>query len=145
VLADPPSDLLAVYGTLRQGHRNHALVATGSQLLGFGHLSGTLLHITGPVRRFPYPGYLPGPSGSVLVEVLRITDEGLWPSLDALERFVPDDPDTSEYLRVPAQARLLDGRVLACWTYVYNRADGAFPTIADGDWASVSPPDVTSS
>ena len=54
------------------------------------------------------------------MEVVDITDPALWPSLDALERYVPDDPAGSEYLRLAATAHMTDGRALTCWTYVYN-------------------------
>jgi gamma-glutamylcyclotransferase (GGCT)/AIG2-like uncharacterized protein YtfP len=119
VHSDPTAvtSLLAVYGTLRRGYRNFPLIEAGSDHLGLGHLPGRLVHVASPLRRYPYPGYLPEVSPSatrVVVEVVDITDSTLWPSLDALERYMPDDPDGSEYLRAAATVTLSDGRALTC-------------------------------
>jgi len=149
VPADPTAltSLLAVYGTLRRGYRNFALIESGSAHLGLGHLPGRLVHIASPLRRYPYPGYLPDGAATkrrVVVEVVDITDKALWPSLDALERYVPEDPAGSEYLRAPATVTLTDGRALNCWTYLYNAAIDGYTDVPDGDWASLAAPDVTS-
>lgn len=141
-----PTSLLAVYGTLRRGYRNYPLIERGSTRLGVGQLAGRLIHIASPVRRYPYPGYLPGESTSTsraVVEVVDITDVSLWPSLDALERYVPDDPAGSEYLRLPTTAHMADGRALTCWTYVYNADITGYDDVPDGDWAALYAPDVT--
>jgi len=141
-----PTSLLAVYGTLRRGYRNYPLIERASTHLGIGHLPGRLVHIASPVRRYPYPGYLPDgcdAAGRAVVEVVDITDPALWPSLDALERYVPDDPAGSEYLRVVATARMNDGRALTCWTYAYNADTEGYGDVPDGDWAALFPPDVT--
>lgn len=141
-----PTSLLAVYGTLRRGYRNYPLIERGSTHLGVGHLRGRLIHVASPVRRYPYPGYLPDGSSAAsraVVEVVAITDESLWPSLDALERYVLDDPDGSEYLRLPTTAHMVDGSALTCWTYVYNADITGYGDVPDGDWAALYPPDVT--
>jgi gamma-glutamylcyclotransferase (GGCT)/AIG2-like uncharacterized protein YtfP len=141
-----PTSLLAVYGTLRRGYRNYPLIERGSALAGIGRLPGRLIHVASPLRRYAYPGYLPdapGDSPGVVVEVVDITDETLWPSLDALERCLPDDPGGSEYLRLPATARMSDGSALTCWTYVYNAVINGYDDVPDGDWAALYPPDVT--
>lgn len=138
--------MLAVYGTLRRGYRNYPLIEAGSRHLGRAELPGRLVTIASPLRRYPYPGYLPDESGSgerVVVEVVEITDPGLWPALDALERYVADDPAGSEYLRVAATATLPDGTSLPCWTYAYNAAVDGYALVPDGDWARVVPADVT--
>lgn len=137
---------LAVYGTLRRGYRNYPLIEAGSTHLGIGHLPGRLIHVATPLRRYPYPGYLPDmpPSANrVVVEVVDITDHTLWPSLDALERYLPDDPSGSEYLRVSATATLPGDRALTCWTYVYNTDVTGYDDVPDGDWARLVAPDVT--
>ncbi|MGA7690088.1 MAG: gamma-glutamylcyclotransferase family protein [Jiangellales bacterium] len=141
-----PTSLLAVYGTLRRGYRNYPLIERGSTHLGVGHLRGRLIHIASPVRRYPYPGYVPDGSAAAtraVVEVVDIADESLWPSLDALERYVPGDPAGSEYLRLPATAHMVDGRALTCWTYVYNADITRYDDVPDGDWACLYSPDVT--
>lgn len=50
--------LLAVYGTLRRGCRNHhLLVQGGARFAGVAHVAGQLVVVTdGP---YPYPGYVP--------------------------------------------------------------------------------------
>lgn len=139
--------MLAVYGTLRRGYRNYPLIEAGSRHLGSAELPGRLVHVASPLRRYPYPGYLPGSIGSserVVVEVVEITDPALWPALDALERYVPDEPATSEYLRAVATVTLPDGTSLTCWTYVYNAAIDGYALVPGGDWARVFPVDVTS-
>lgn len=147
---DDVTPLLAVYGTLRRGHRNYPLIERGSRYVGLARLPGRLVHISSPLRRYSYPGYLPEESGSsarVVVEVMEITDDSLWPSLDALERYLPDDPGSSEYLRCLATATLPDSSALTCWTYRYNAAVEGYEDVVDGDWARLPPataqPDVT--
>lgn len=140
------TSLLAVYGTLRRGHRNYPLIEPASRHVGLGHLPGRLVHVSSPLRRYSYPGYLPDVSpraGQVVVEVVDITDPALWPSLDALERCLPDDPARSEYVRTTAVASMLDGSRLTCWTYTYNAAVDGYGIVSDGDWATVCLPDVT--
>lgn len=135
VIERPGTDLLAVYGTLRRGFRNHPLTHGRAEWVGEGRLPGRLLHIGGPLRAYPYPGYVPGPDGTVVAEVLLVTDPTLWPDLHRLERYSPHDPDASEYVLVEAAAAMLDGRRLPCATYAYNRDDGSWPTVQGGDWA----------
>jgi gamma-glutamylcyclotransferase (GGCT)/AIG2-like uncharacterized protein YtfP len=145
---DPTSltSRLAVYGTLRRGYRNYPLVEPVSTHLGLAHLPGRLVHIATPLRRYPYPGYLPDSSPAaphVVAEVVDISDPNLWASLDALERYVPDDPAGSEYVRAPTQATMADGSALTCWTYVYNAPVNGYRDVPRGDWAALYAPDVT--
>ena len=136
------TSLLAVYGTLRRGYRNHALIEPGSAPVGDGFLPGRLLHIASPLRRYAYPGYLADGSGRVVVEVVDILDEALWPSLDALERCRPEDPDGSEYVRRTAVAHV-GGQPLTCWTYVYNAEVDGYGQVPGGDWSRMAAPIVT--
>jgi gamma-glutamylcyclotransferase (GGCT)/AIG2-like uncharacterized protein YtfP len=141
-----PTSLLAVYGTLRRGYRNFPLIEHASTPAGTARLPGRLVHVASPLRRYPYPGYLPDAPGGmrhVVVEVFDITDPTLWPSLDALERYVPHDPSGSEYLRLPATARMVDGSAVTCWTYVYNADITGYEDVPDGDWTALYPLDVT--
>lgn len=147
VPAKPDVELLAVYGTLRRGYRNHHLTLGRTDWLGEGRLPGRLLHIAGPTRSYPYPGYVPDASGTVIVEVLRVADPALWLDLHLLESYLPHDPPSSEYLLVAAEAATLSGehtgQVLPCLTYVYSQEDGPWPDIPGGDWATVSPQPAT--
>jgi gamma-glutamylcyclotransferase (GGCT)/AIG2-like uncharacterized protein YtfP len=134
--------LLAVYGTLRRGYRNWPLIASASTPVDGGTLPGRLLHISSPMRRYPYPGYVPSqPTGAmpaaprVVVEVVSINDVALWPQLDALERYDPDDVAGSEYKRVEALATSAAGRALHCWTYRYLGPDDGYDEVPGGDWS----------
>ena len=149
------TSLLAVYGTLRRGYRNWTLIEGRSTVVSMGTLPGRLVHIDSPLRRYPYPGYLP-PSPdlhlpeisssceSVVVEVVRIDDPALWPTLDALERYLPDDPAGSEYVRVLVSASTPAGTPLTCWTYRYNADAAGYSDVPDGDWTRLYPPDLPS-
>lgn len=136
--------LLAIYGTLRRGYRNHSFIESGSVHLCTGWLPGRLVTIASPRRSYPYPAYVPDESAMarrVVVDIVRITDEALWPTLDALELYLPDDLPNSEYRRVLIRAETADAGRLACWTYVYNAPVTGFTDVPDGDWAAVHPPE----
>jgi gamma-glutamylcyclotransferase (GGCT)/AIG2-like uncharacterized protein YtfP len=147
------SPLLAVYGTLRRGYRNWPLLQGRSALVAVGTLPGRLVHVDSPLRRYPYPGYLPtspdsplpeisGTLQSVVVEVLRIDDPALWPALDALERYLPENAADSEYVRVLVTVTTHGGTALTSWTYRYNAAVASYRDVPDGDWARLYPPDL---
>ena len=66
---DEVTPLLAVYGTLRRGYRNWPLIEGRSTVVSMGTLPGRLVHIDSPLRRYPYPGYLPPSTDSQLPEI----------------------------------------------------------------------------
>jgi gamma-glutamylcyclotransferase (GGCT)/AIG2-like uncharacterized protein YtfP len=142
------TSLLAVYGTLRRGYRNWPLIASASTVVLEGTLPGRLLHISSPMRRYPYPGYIPcDPTAAtaprrVIVEVVSIDDAALWPQLDALERYDPADIAGSEYVRVEAVATGAGGQALRCWTYRYQGSVEGHHVVPDGDWARLYRPGV---
>ena len=104
--------LLAVYGTLRHGCRNHHVLA-GSEHLADGTVGGLLHEIVVPLRldyRYPLLVVPPQPSPHdprAVVEVYRVDEEQVLARLDVLEAYDPADPDGSEYVRtrVPLLAR----------------------------------------
>ncbi len=139
--------LLAVYGTLRRGYRNHTLIAAASTLVDTGTLPGRLLHITSPLRRYPYPGYLPSDSPAdatprVVVEIVSIDDAALWPQLDALERFDAGNVAGSEYVRAEAVATSANGTAWRCWTYRYQGSVDGYDEVPGGDWTRLYRPGV---
>jgi gamma-glutamylcyclotransferase (GGCT)/AIG2-like uncharacterized protein YtfP len=103
-----PGRLLAVYGTLRRGDRNHHLLA-GAQFRGTGLVAGRLFEVPmSSYRPYAYPalvvdeaqqahGALGG--GRVEVEVVQLPDAAMLAALDELEAFDPDEPDGSEFVR----------------------------------------------
>jgi gamma-glutamylcyclotransferase (GGCT)/AIG2-like uncharacterized protein YtfP len=127
--------VVAVYGTLRRGCRNHGLLE-GAEPLGDGLVDGTLWLVdTKEQRAYPYPALLLGGASQVVVECFRITGPSQLAALDRLESFDPDDEAGSEYVRrtVPVAG----ARVPTAQVYVYRglREHLARP-IPNGDWVA---------
>lgn len=131
-------DVIAVYGTLRQGQRNHALLA-GARRIGEGWVAGALHDMpAGPHRPYAYPALVPVAHGRVRVELYVLADASQLARLDALEGYIPDDDPGSEYVR--RMEPIIDGPVERAWIYWYA-ADPAKlgPVIAGGDWVLPGP------
>lgn len=137
--------LLAVYGTLRRGCRNHHVLA-GSRHVVDGVVDGLLFEVPTPIgRAYSYPLLVVPPAGApdegvtngVLVEVYLVEDAQVMAHLDALEAYDPDDPAGSEYVRV--RVPLVGGSVAVGRVQVYAYAGRAGTpeagtAIATGDW-----------
>lgn len=129
--------VVAVYGTLRRGGRNEPLLA-GATFLGTGTVAGRIHEMVGAgVRSYPYPGLILGGSGRVMVEIVRLIDEGQLARLDALEGYDPVDEAASEYLR--RRVAVAGGPVAEAWAYLYAGPREAIgPLIDSGDWIAHS-------
>ncbi len=127
--------VLAVYGTLRRGESNDALL-TGAEYLGEGWIVGRMREMPRTAaREYAYPSLILGGSGEVVVELYDLIDPDLLAAVDRLEAFDPADAAGSEYVRTLVD--VVDGPVGSAWVYAYNgRPEAMGEPIADGDWVA---------
>ena len=113
---------VAVYGTLKQGHRNHHWLE-GARLLGQDRLTTLTLYDLGP-----YPGAKAVPSNGAVVEVYTINAEQL-AMLDQLEGYAAAAPSEGLYNRAIFLTRHGEA-----WCYLYNPEIHKGMKIESGEW-----------
>lgn len=150
---------LAVYGTLLSGENSTVPPEIMRRLRqnprGRCIVRGKL-HAVGPNNRYPGLTFDPTSQSSVIAELVNIgTDDSdaaiILKALDRYEKYDPNAPDISEYVRryvivteleTEACTRELEKRTIersmGAWVYIYNRAFDIdkSPQIAHGDWRS---------
>ena len=113
---------VAVYGTLKHGHRNHHWLG-GALLLGQDRLTEITLYDLGP-----YPGAKRTPSTGVAVEAYVINAKQL-ARLDELEDYLHHSPEKGTYDRTILSTQHGDA-----WCYIYNPAVEKASLINSGEW-----------
>ncbi|GAA2717995.1 MULTISPECIES: gamma-glutamylcyclotransferase family protein [Streptomyces] len=127
-----------VYGTLRPGRCNHALLLRGRTVAEVpARLPGAVLY-EGP--GYPYAVAEEGAAG-VRGELITLAPEAyarVLAALDALEEYRPGDPQ-SLYVRVVREVRVAGGGPVACWVYlaaepVARRLRASGRRLPGGEW-----------
>ncbi|ATJ83602.1 gamma-glutamylcyclotransferase family protein [Halomonas beimenensis] len=121
-LAITRTPLVAVYGTLKRGLRNHHWLA-GADYLGTDRLTTVTLFDLGP-----YPGAKAEPSWGVEVEVFRV-DVALLAGLDRLEDYRVRTPRAGTYDRAVHTTAFGPA-----WLYLYLHDVAGCPAIREGGW-----------
>jgi gamma-glutamylcyclotransferase (GGCT)/AIG2-like uncharacterized protein YtfP len=123
-----PTNIVAVYGTLREGLNNHTLISECKRI-GLGWLTGFRMHNLGD-----YPGIVStlDDGGRIRVEWYDVSDEIL-EELDRLEGYDPNAVDASMYIRKRIFSPYGRG-----WIYLYNKSLDNAPYMEAGDWERFS-------
>lgn len=128
------SDLLFVYGTLRQGHSNPMAVylSQHAKYVTDGWFQGQLYQISF------YPGAVASEQvhHRVYGEVYRLRDsETVLAALDEYEECSPSHLSPTEYQRIQTRIQMLDGGMLEpVWIYLYQWSLQGKALIEGGDF-----------
>src|SRR5262249_6143407 len=118
-------DLAFVYGTLMRGFPLHRLIEGRPEYRGRGTVAARLLDLGAA------PAAVPEPHGTVLGEVDRLQDTGLWRVLDSVEG--------PQYHRGEVGVRMADDREVAAFMYWYVGPLGLGIPIPGGDYRAHAP------
>ena len=129
------TEFLFLYGTLKpnQADDEVADVIKGLRRIGSATVPGRLYDFG------EYPGAILDRNSSKRIhgEVfeLPLEEDATLKALDEYEEFDVTNPDQSLFVRQRISAKLLDGRRVNCWIYVYNRDPGNARQITSGDYS----------
>lgn len=113
---------VAVYGTLKQGQRNHHWLE-GATLIGHDRLAAITMYDLGS-----YPGAKLASSNGTVIEIYAINAK-LLARLDELEDYFHHAPDEGVYDRA-----VLATRHGEAWCYLYNADIEDTALITSGEW-----------
>ncbi len=113
-------DLVFVYGTLMRGFPLHRLIEGRAEYVGSGTIKARLLDLG------RYPAAVPDLHGTVVGELYRLRETGLWRVLDSAEG--------PQYHRQGVTVRMADGREVAAFTYLYVGPPDRGVPIPGGDY-----------
>ena len=115
--------LVAVYGTLRKGLNNHALLKHADYVGKYETLPEYKMVDLGP-----YPGLLENGNTSITMEVYKISDITL-KNVDNLEGYDPDSTTHHFYERI-----IIDTPFGKAFTYLYKAGCNNAEIVDTGDW-----------
>jgi gamma-glutamylcyclotransferase (GGCT)/AIG2-like uncharacterized protein YtfP len=125
------TELVFFYGTLmtpfdRPGRKR---IEQFLSYQGRGTIAGALFDLG------IYPAAVPAADGLVWGEVYEMTNPpAVLQSLDEIEGYRLNEPESSLYTRVQTPVTLDDGRAMSAWTYFYNAPLGRAERIPSGDY-----------
>jgi gamma-glutamylcyclotransferase (GGCT)/AIG2-like uncharacterized protein YtfP len=125
------TDFVFFYGTLMSGFRRHGRASVDAALkpIGRGWIQAALFDLG------LYPAAVPASDARVWGEVHEILDtDSVLASLDEIEGFNAEEPESGLYVRVEKPVTLDDGRVIPAWVYFYNAPLGQAPRIESGNY-----------
>ncbi|MBS1817265.1 MAG: gamma-glutamylcyclotransferase [Acidobacteria bacterium] len=125
------TDLVFFYGTLMSGFKRPGRANLDRVLkpIGRGRISAALFDLG------IYPAAIPANEDQVHGEVHQMLDPvKALATLDEIEGFSPEAPDTSLYRRVEIPVTFDDGRTAPAWVYFYNAPLGRAERIPSGDY-----------
>ena len=120
---------LFVYGTLRRGFSNPyaQVLQQNATWIGKGTFPGVLYQISW------YPGaiYTPDSLSKVQGEIYELT-QNADQIVQELDKYEDITAENSEYIRDIIPVYTEDGRVIHCWTYLFNQPVNGLQLIEDG-------------
>ncbi len=125
------TDLVFFYGTLMSGFERAGRARLDRSLkpMGRGRIDAALFDLG------IYPAAIPATEGHVWGEVHQMLDAAhVLATLDEIEGYSPQAPDSSLYRRVETPVTLEDGRTADAWVYFYNAPLGRAERIQSGDY-----------
>jgi gamma-glutamylcyclotransferase (GGCT)/AIG2-like uncharacterized protein YtfP len=125
------TNLVFFYGTLMSGFTRpgRALLDGVLRPVGRGWICAALFDLG------IYPAATPASDSRVWGEVHQMLDpDSVLATLDELEGYSADEPDSSLYTREEIPVTFDDGRVANVWAYFYNAPLGRAERIDSGDY-----------